>query len=31
VGIRFFKHEVFLWRGFLARLKHELSTWKTEE
>jgi hypothetical protein len=31
VAIRFFKHEVFLWRGFLGRLKHELSTWKTEE
>lgn len=31
VGIRFFKHEVSLWRGFLSRLRRELSTWKTEE
>jgi hypothetical protein len=31
VGIRFFKREVSDWREFLRRLKHELSTWKTEE
>lgn len=31
VGIRFFKHEVALWRGFVARLKRELSTWDVEK
>lgn len=31
VAIRFFKHEVSLWRGFVSRLRRELSTWKTEE
>ena len=30
VGIRFFKHEVFAWREFLARLRRELSDWKSE-
>jgi hypothetical protein len=28
VAIRFFKHEVSLWRGFLIRLKRELTTWE---
>lgn len=31
VAIRFFKHEVSLWRGFLIRLKRELTTWETED
>jgi len=30
VGIRFFKHEVSLWRGFLVRLRRELRTWKSD-
>lgn len=30
IGIRFFKHEVSLWRGFLVRLKQELTDWKSE-
>ncbi|HEX3067499.1 MAG TPA: hypothetical protein VHX14_02915 [Thermoanaerobaculia bacterium] len=28
VGIRFFKHEVSAWRGFLKRLRAELRTWE---
>ena len=30
VGIRFFKHEVMLWKDYGARLKHELTTWKAD-
>jgi hypothetical protein len=30
VAIRFFKHEVALWRDLLARLRRALSTWKVE-
>jgi hypothetical protein len=31
VGIRFFKHEVSLWRGFLGRLKCELTSWESSD
>jgi hypothetical protein len=30
VAIRFFKHEVSLWREFLVRLRRELTTWKSD-
>ena len=30
IGIRFFKHELTLWRKFVARLKRELTTWKVD-
>ena len=31
VGIRFFKHEVALWREFLVRLRRELTSWESSD
>ena len=30
VAIRFFKHELTLWKDYAARLKRELTSWKSD-